>query len=307
MASPPDKLVKSTKRSIFLSVCIITFRRPFLLAKCLRLIAPGIQTLNHQHYEVVVSDDSPEGSSRDVVEHTGFARWVQGPFQGVAANRNNVAKSARGHWIVFVDDDELPEPDWLEKIYQGAISEQWDVIEGRVEAVDYPDNFFWYAPSILSGGRFGTCNLAIRRELLFALGGFNEQLRVSHEDVELGGRIQAARLRTVFIADALVKHPARRMSLHQVWHRAIQQQCQTFLLHGSQVTSKRHHLSFVISLLKWSAIYLVRVSRFEFTFRVKRHWRRPLQMTLLIAFACPVASLQIFRTKDFSGPPLCQS
>jgi len=281
----------------FFSVCIITYRRPFLLDNCLQRIAPGMQTLNHQHYEVVVSDDSPEGSAREVVERTGFARWVKGPFQGVAANRNNVVKAARGLWIVFVDDDELPEASWLEKLYQAAISKQWDVIEGRVESVDYPDNLFWYAPMILSGGMFGTANLTIRRELLLELGGFDEELRVSHEDVELGHRIQSASLRTVFLADALVKHPARRMSLLQVWQRAIQQQCMTYELHHRQSTHKVNRFKSLLSLAEWSSKYLFRACRFDLTIKHQGHWRRPLQMILLKTLACPVASLQIYRKK----------
>jgi GT2 family glycosyltransferase len=274
----------------YFSVCIITYRRPDLLAKCLERIAPGRQTLDAANYEVVVSDDCPEGSARQVVANGGFARWVKGPEQGVAANRNNAAQAARGEWIVFVDDDELPEPDWLEKLHEAAVSGTWDVIEGRVEPVDYPDSVFWYAPTVRQGGLFCTANLAIRRELLVKLGGFDQRLRVSHEDVELGGRIVASGCRTTFQGDAVVYHPARKSTFRQGWAKAVQQQYQTYRLNhgiGGDRPAKPLHV------LTWSFKYLYRTFRIQWAVVGVRRWRRFLCESVLRVLCCPAASLKL--------------
>lgn len=216
------------------SVCIITFRRPALLKQCLACLAPERQVLSAQLYEVIVSDDCPDASARNTVQACGFARWIQGPSQGIAANRNHVARASIADWIVFIDDDELPSPDWLSQIYELSRSGNWDVIEGRVEPVDYPDSIFWYAPIVRSAGMFCTANLAIKRALFFSVGGFDERLRVSHEDIELGERIKSAGLRSCFLESVCVLHPARRISLPQVVKRTIQQQCQSYLLPNSK-------------------------------------------------------------------------
>jgi cellulose synthase/poly-beta-1,6-N-acetylglucosamine synthase-like glycosyltransferase len=296
MNSSQNTLIRRTSRPVFFSVCIITFRRPALLKQCLELIAPGQQTLDPLLYEVLVSDDCPDGSAREVVHQTAFAHWIQGPALGVAANRNCVAKAASGVWIVYIDDDELPEPDWLQQLYIVASSGDWDVIEGRVEPADYPDSIFWYAPRVPYGGCFVLANLAILREVLFELGGFDERFRVSHEDMELGMRIQKAGLRTVFVSEALVWHPARQMTLVQVWRRLIQQQCQTFeLFHQRDVLTG---LQGLLYLLIWTAKYWFRVLRIEWALKPDFHWRRQVQANVLRALACPVASLRLWSTRD---------
>lgn len=284
--------------SLFFSICIITFRRTALLKQCLSCIAPGQQTLDPSLYEIVVSDDCPNGSSRTFVEQTGCARWIQGPSRGVAANRNNVASAARGSWIVFVDDDECPEPDWLENFYVIAKSGNWDVLEGRVDPTDYPDSLLWYAPRVSSGGNFCTANLAIRYQTLLQLGGFDERLRVSHEDMELGRRIIKADLRTQFIQNALVKHPARRISFSQAWRGMIQQQCQSFVLQHRDGRFGRCDYFNAIYISLWSLRFSIRMLRLEWAYRLPGHWRRPIQSMLLKLLVLPVASINILFVAD---------
>ena len=294
----PSYLLPKDRKSprVFFSVCIVTFCRPVLLGQCLERVAPGYQTLDPLLYEVLVSDDCPEGSAREVVHQTAFAHCLQGPSRGVAANRNCVAKAARGVWIVYVDDDELPEPDSLQQLYNAARSGDWDVIEGRVEPVGYPDSIYWYAPRVPHGGCFVLANFAILREALYELGGFDERFRCSHEDVELGIRIQEAGLRTVFVSGALVWHPARNRTLVQVWRSLIQQQCQTFdLYHRQEALTGLQGLFF---LMTWTAKYWIRVLRIEWSLKPDLHWRRQVQANVLRAVACPVASLRLWSRRD---------
>ena len=217
----------------------------------------------------------------------------------MAANRNNVAKCARGHWIVFVDDDECPEPDWLENFYLVANSGNWDVLEGRVEPIDYPDSLLWYAPRVSSGGNFCTANLAIRQKVLFLLGGFDEGLRVSHEDMELGYRIQKAGLRSQFIRNALVKHPARRISFSQAWRGMIQQQCQIFVLQHRDGFYGGRESSDTVYVFLWSLRFFIRSLRLEWAYKQPEHWRRPIQSILLRILILPIASIQIRFSRDY--------
>ena len=292
--------MQSASRSLLLSVCIISFRRPALLQQCLDCISPGNQTLDSALYEVVVSDDCLESSAKSVVESSGFARWVQGPSQGVAANRNNVVNAAVGDWIVFVDDDELPQSNWLEKIYEAASSGLWDVIEGRVEPTRYPDSILWLAPVICQGGVYCTANLAIRYPIFSKLGGFDLRNQVSHEDIEFGARIVSAGLRTVYLADAIVYHPARRMSLSQLLLRLLQQHCHTY--------SYQHPSGFntplsIVHLFSWSARYLFVCNRLEWTFKPPDHLIRPILMTAARIAVSPLALAQIVVSSTFLHTP----
>lgn len=273
-----------------LSVCIVTFRRTALLQKCLDCIAPGRQSLNHAFYEVIVSDDCPEQSARQVVEHSGFARWIQGPSQGIAANRNNVAKAARGDWIVFVDDDELPQHDCLAVLHQEASKGKWDVIEGRVDAGNHPDSIFWHAPIVNQGGMTCTANLGIRKDAFFAIGGFDDRLTISHEDIELGMRIRAAGFRVCFLAEACVLHPARRVSFSQVVNRMIQQQCQSYLLLSH---NKKTGLRYLHQIAPWSIKYIYRTFRLQIAATGLSRWKLLFMNTALRSLCSPAACLRL--------------
>jgi glycosyltransferase involved in cell wall biosynthesis len=271
-----------------LSVCIVTFRRPGLLQRCLNCISPSRQTLDSSLYEVIVSDDCPEQSARSVVENSGFAHWISGPSKGVAANRNNIAKAATGDWIVFVDDDELPQHDWLAVIYAEASTGKWDVIQGRVDAFDCPDSIFWYAPIVNLEGMTCTANLGIRKKSFFGIGGFDNRLKVSHEDVELGIRIRSAGLRVCFLDTALVLHPARRLSLSQVVNRTIQQQCQDCLL-GNKNAGFRS----VCHILSWNLMYIYRAFKLYFSATGLSRWRTLFTLSALRVVCYPVVCFRL--------------
>ena len=249
-------------------------------------------------YQVIVSDDCPARSSHDVVLESGFATWVQGPNRGVAANRNNAASASNGDWIIYLDDDEIVGKMWLESIYGAILAGNFDVIEGRVEPTNFPDSILWYAPAISSGGAYCTANLGIRRDLFLSIGGFNEKLSVSHEDIEMGTRIRKASPRSVYLDVAVVYHPARKLALSQVWRRMINLQLTSFTMKNPDCAglSDRH----IISLCEFTLKYWYRVSRLELAARQPKHWRRPILACLLLALTMPFGFLKtiIFLCKE---------
>jgi GT2 family glycosyltransferase len=56
--------------------------------------------------EVVVSDDSTDGASHDIVSaEFPHAKWVEGPRVGLGANRNRALEQATTSHVLFIDDD----------------------------------------------------------------------------------------------------------------------------------------------------------------------------------------------------------
>lgn len=196
------------------SVIILTCHRNDLLAKCLNCLAPGVQTLPAEQYEVIVTDDGSKTTAEQMIrESYPWVKWVEGPRKGIPANRNNGAKYAIGEWLAFVDDDCQPDKDWLNAFATVLNNHPVDLIEGRTSVPDKVDNPFTWAPENEKGGNFWGCNLALKREVFCQLSGFDEDLLWEYEDVEFAYRIQANKFRTYFAPEALVIHPIRKTTL----------------------------------------------------------------------------------------------
>ena len=195
------------------SVVIPTYRRQSELCQCIDRLAsyfapdglagPSIPV------EVIVSDDAVDSQLRALLlQRYPWCRYTSGPARGPAANRNHGAHQASGDWLVFTDDDCLPQPGWIEA-YANQ-SDQADVLEGRTSAADRRTRLDQECPINETGGYLWSCNFAIRRDCFLQLGGFNEHFPVAAmEDVELNRRINQAGLRRQFLPTAEVQHPWR--------------------------------------------------------------------------------------------------
>ena len=197
-----------------LSIIIPTYNRAADLAKCLDRLAPGAQTLSVTSYEVIVSDDSTNDDSMLLIHSKySWVRWVRGCRKGPAANRNNGAKNARGAWLIFTDDDCLPDAGWLEA-YSNAIDsdKNHNVFEGRT----YPDRprptLDSISPVNETGGYLWSCNFAIKHSLFNDMQGFDERFPyAAMEDVELALRLKKEKHNFRFVSAASICHPWRRV------------------------------------------------------------------------------------------------
>jgi len=193
------------------SVIIPTCHRNDDLARCLERLAPGAQTLLAADYEVIVSDDGRASTAEATVrEQFPWARWTQGPRRGPAANRNHGARQARGEWLVFTDDDCLPNAGWL-AAYAAAATPEATLLEGKTDACGTRDRLDMECPINANGGNLWSCNFAVRAEVFRVVGGFDEAFPgAAMEDMDLHERLKAAGHRAKFLPEARVLHPWRR-------------------------------------------------------------------------------------------------
>jgi GT2 family glycosyltransferase len=195
------------------TIVIPTYRRQAELCQCLDRLAiyfePQSRSLGLS-IDVVVSDDAADPQLNSLLQqHYPWCRYTAGPGRGPAANRNHGALQATGNWLVFTDDDCLPQPGWIESFARYA--DQHDVLEGQTSAADRRTRIDQECPINETGGYLWSCNFAIRRELFIQLGGFNEHFpTAAMEDVELNCRINKAGFRRLFLPMAEIKHPWRK-------------------------------------------------------------------------------------------------
>jgi O-antigen biosynthesis protein len=91
------------------SVVICTRDRPQQLDRCLASLA----SLDYPAYHVLVVDNAPRDQrSREVALHRGVQYLVE-PVRGLSRARNRGARSCGSEIVAYIDDDAVPEPDWL--------------------------------------------------------------------------------------------------------------------------------------------------------------------------------------------------
>lgn len=116
-----------------------TMRRPESLARALRSLAA--QTAREALIEqVVVVDNAPEGSAREVVaamaRETGLPlTYLHEPHPGVATARNTGLSAIAAEHVAFLDDDEEAPPGWLAKLHAAHLRFEADATFGPVRGV----------------------------------------------------------------------------------------------------------------------------------------------------------------------------
>ena len=103
-----------------IEVCVLTYRRPDMLASCLAALIR--QQQKGFTYSILVVDNDAEHSAEDVVGRSARQSPVRiayavEPQQNISRARNKAVESASGDWIAFIDDDESAEPDWLLRLH----------------------------------------------------------------------------------------------------------------------------------------------------------------------------------------------
>ncbi|WP_366933233.1 glycosyltransferase [Nostoc sp. NMS7] len=210
---------------------VMTFNRPTALARCLQSLVA--QCIGSHTFEVVLVDVS-QPPVNHVVE--AFAEQLLishriAANQGVAGNRNLGAESARGSLLVYLDDDCVADPYWLEAILQAAKRYPDRMIGGRVnnlhpeslvacvsqlitEAVDATFNPPGSEPKFFAG-----LNFAVPRKDYLTLGGCDVTYgRLAAEDRDFCRRWRASGRYLVKASDAVVIHEHRK-DLNGFWRQ----------------------------------------------------------------------------------------
>lgn len=200
-----------------ISVVVPTHNRQANLRTLLEALSQ--QNLAARDFEVIVVDDAsfPPISVPGLPLDVKLVRCE--PSGGPGAARNTGWRIARADLIAFIDDDCRPSSDWLRSLLSELPkpAHSTAIIQGPVEPE--PSQLNGLTPlshTIRVGGpdrNFACANIAYSRALLERLGGFDERLTKSGEDVELGARALNAGATQLFAENALVYHEVRQLTL----------------------------------------------------------------------------------------------
>ncbi|QIL21372.1 glycosyltransferase [Thermomonas sp. HDW16] len=181
-------------------------------------------------FEVIVVDDaSPDDSRAKLEQIDGIRLHARASNGGFIAACNDGAALARGEYLMFLNNDTVPQPGWLDALLR-TFDQHANV--GLVGAkLVYPDGRLQEAGGVVfvdgSGWNYGRnespddcrfayvrdadyCSgaaIAIPRDLFARLGGFDARYAPAYyEDTDLAFAVRAAGLRVVYQPAAVVVH-----------------------------------------------------------------------------------------------------
>lgn len=209
------------------SVIVLNWNGGEFLPRCL----DALQAQTFRDFEVWVVDNGSTDHSVDQVESrwAGFRLLRLEENFGFAVANNRAARLAGGRWLVFLNNDAFPQPDWLQRLMEAA--QAWPAFSFFASRLVYADDpnrmqasgdvlnisgFAWSRDNGLPLARahlqveevFSPCAAAAMylRQAFLDAGGFNEAF-VSHlEDVDLGFRLRLAGHRCLYVPEAIVSH-----------------------------------------------------------------------------------------------------
>jgi glycosyltransferase involved in cell wall biosynthesis len=187
----PTRASATAAEGVDVAVCVCTCNRQASLERLLeRLGAAGLEGLAPDRVSLVVVDNAPGGAAaglcRDHRARLGVPlHYVEEPERGISFARNSAIGTALGQGaelVAFVDDDDLPEPDWLRQLLLRQRQTSADLVFGLATmpaGIEIPPALRHipdFRPRSLEAvnrwglpAAAGTCNVLLHRRLLLGL------------------------------------------------------------------------------------------------------------------------------------------
>lgn len=239
-----------------LSVVVCTYDRYGLLDQAIAsLLRQDVADI-----EIIIVDNSPDQKRAQDhgLRYAGCDRvtYVLEPRPGLSRARNIGIARARGSIVAFIDDDATADPGWAKAIidtfetFPGNVAAVGGIVAPRWTAVRpewLTDKLMRYLSIVERGTELrelqrgewlAGCNIAFRRSVLQAIGGFSEALGrsgavslLSNEETQVVDLITASGGIVVYDPRARVEHTIDASRLDELWfcRRAAWQAVSDFL------------------------------------------------------------------------------
>lgn len=187
--------------------------------------------------ELVIVDNDSKENARPLIEATQSefpqVSYSVEPEKNIALARTRAVERAKGEWVLFIDDDEVPEVGWLEAYWKiidthpadGYFGPVVPILEGEAPPWMKDDLLYrkkrFSTGTVLDFSKTSTANLCIRREL-FLLHRFDPKFgRMGSSDTELFSRMIDGGATFLWCDEALVYEyiPAARQRIGWLFQR----------------------------------------------------------------------------------------
>jgi GT2 family glycosyltransferase len=209
------------------SVVIPVHGKAQLTAHCLSTLRDELR--ERPDVEVIVVDDSSPDDTRFVVDAQAWVRLLRLDQQsGFAVSCNTGASASSGEYVVFLNNDTVGRPGWLDSLV--AYADQHDEVGAVGAKLLYPNDTIQHAGIVMSSDLLprhvyrgfpadhpavsrlrpfqavtGACML-VRRRIFQKLGGLDEAFANGFEDVDFCLRLRASGHEVHYCAASVLTH-----------------------------------------------------------------------------------------------------
>jgi succinoglycan biosynthesis protein ExoM len=209
-----------TKRRNHISICICTYKRPSFLRRLLTELG-NQETGGRFTYSIVVADNDNLRTAEPIVSEFAATsnlaiKYCVEPQQSIALARNKAVENATGDYIAFIDDDELPERNWLQSLFAACDKYGVDGVLGPVKPCfgdgvprwivkgRFYDRPCYETGFVLAHGQTRTGNVLVKEYVLRGTDSpFRQEFR-SGEDVDFFRRAMEQRRVFIWCNEAIV-------------------------------------------------------------------------------------------------------
>ena len=205
-----------------ISIIICSRNRADSLKKTLEAVERVLPEPEGSIELIVVDNGSTDGTARIIADFAVTRPKVKAlhePRPGKAIALNRAAQAATGAIIVWLDDDVVPQPGWLENLTRPILEDEADLVAGSVimaphlsrdwMTLSHRDRLAEIDPADGTGAIAGA-NLAVRKSVLEQTDGFDPRLGPGQlgfqEDSLLAHHIRSLGARVVPARNAKVEH-----------------------------------------------------------------------------------------------------
>lgn len=162
---------------LFLSVGLCVYNKEKEVPRALESLAA--QSIEKDLFEIIIVDNNSTDNTALVVKEFVNAhpeldiKFVKEMNQGVSHARNRAFAEAKGDYIVYFDDDEVAQKDWLQNFYDSILKHPTAVILAGKVTVKYDDEDFAkladdYIDNWFANYEYGDEEIVLTNELLEA-------------------------------------------------------------------------------------------------------------------------------------------
>lgn len=210
------------------SIIIPVYNNASLTRQCLNRLFTQLPR-EHKSEFIVVDDASADLTPEFLKAYADRIRVITHPInRGYAVSCNDAAAAANGEYLIFLNNDTLPEPGWLDTLVDYAENHPRAAVVGS--KLLYPDDRVQHAgviiaqdhlprhiyvgfprdhPAVNQSRRFQIVTAAcalVRRDIFHALGGFDEAFVNGYEDVDFCLRVGARGQEVHYCHKSVVYH-----------------------------------------------------------------------------------------------------